>query len=127
MPFPVLAAWMVVSFELAGGIFMIMELPVAIVNVPQMSSMLVAVFTLHIHYEFSSVKTVELTPSGPAFGPPGYEINLLSFAGLIGLALSSPTTGSVDRSLFRERTNLGAPGTKFQGESSCLSKNIRIL
>ena len=81
--------------------------PVAIVSVPLIISMLVAMFTLQIHYGFSSVNTIGLTPSGPVFGPPGYEINLLYIAGLIALALSGPTAASVDRILFREKSNLG--------------------
>jgi putative oxidoreductase len=47
--------------------------------------MLVAMFTVQVHYGFSSVNTIGLTPAGPKFGPPGYEINLLYIAGLISL------------------------------------------
>jgi putative oxidoreductase len=47
--------------------------------------MLVAMFTVQIHYGYSSVKTIGLTPQGPLFGPPGYEINLLYIAGLAAL------------------------------------------
>ena len=106
-PCPLLTAWMVTCVEILGGLFLISGFFVALVSVPLIISMLVALFTIHIHYGFSSVNTVGLTPSGPVFGPPGFEINLLYIAGLIALALSSPTAASVDQILFREKTNLG--------------------
>jgi putative oxidoreductase len=100
-PFPVPTAWMVTCVEILGGAFVVIGFLVAVVSVPLIISMLVAMFTLHIHYGFSAVNTIGLTASGPVFGPPGYEINLLYIAGLIALALSSPTAVSVDRILFR--------------------------
>jgi putative oxidoreductase len=96
-PFPAPTAWMVICVEILGGILMIIGFLVAIVSVPLIISMLVAMFTLHIHFGFSSVNTIGLTPSGPVFGPPGYEINLLYISALIALLLSSPTAASVDR------------------------------
>ncbi len=39
--------------------------------------------TLRSDCRFSAVKTIGLTPEGPWFGPPGYEMNLLYIAGLI--------------------------------------------
>jgi putative oxidoreductase len=61
--------------------------------------MLVAMFTVQLHYGFSSVNTIGLTPSGPLFGPPGYEINLLYVAGLLALILAGPSVLSIDRRL----------------------------
>jgi putative oxidoreductase len=49
--------------------------------------MLVAMFTIHIQYGFSSIHTIGLTQTGPIFGPPGYEINLLYVAALLALAV----------------------------------------
>jgi putative oxidoreductase len=69
--------------------------------------MLVAMFTVNIHYGFSSVNTVGLTASGPQFGPPGYEINLLYIAALIALAVSGPTAYSVDQWLQISRKRTG--------------------
>jgi putative oxidoreductase len=106
-PYPVPTAWMVTCVEIVGGMFLIIGLLVALVSVPLIISMLVALFTIHIHYGFSSINTVGLAASGPEFGPPGYEINLLYIAGLIALALSSPTAVSVDRTLFVRKSKLG--------------------
>jgi putative oxidoreductase len=58
--------------------------------------MLVAMFSIQIHYGFSSVNTIGLTPAGPQFGPPGYEINLLYIAGLISLMLTGAGALSID-------------------------------
>ena len=92
---------MVTLLEVFGGFAMIIGLLVTLVSVPLVISMAVAIFTVQIRYGFSSVNTIGLTPSGPVFGPPGYEINLLYIAGLLALALSEPTALSVDRMLRR--------------------------
>ena len=115
-PFPMFAAWMVTCVEILGGTLLIIGFLVAIVSVPLIVSMLVALFSLHIHYGFSSVNTLGVTQSGPVFGPPGYEINLLYIAGLIALALSHPTAISVDQMLFRQKTAPGATGRENPNE-----------
>jgi putative oxidoreductase len=66
-------------------------------------SMLVAMFAVQLRFGFSSVNTIGLTPSGPVFGPPGYEINLLYIGALLALALAGPGAWSVDRWLSRRR------------------------
>lgn len=97
VPMPVGTAWMVTSLEIAGGLLLIAGLLVAIVSIPLAVSMLVAMFTIHVHYGFSSVNTVGLTASEPVFGPPGYEVNLLYLAALWALAVAEPTPWSLDR------------------------------
>lgn len=84
--------------EFFGGIALIIGFLVTFVSIP-LVSMIVAILT--VHYGFSSVNTIGLTPSGPVFGPPGYEINLFYTAGL--LALSEPTAFSIDG--LRSRIN----------------------
>src|SRR6185437_3561249 len=95
-PYPLATAWMVTGLEIIGGAMFIVGLLAAVLSIPLAISMLVAMFTIHIHYGFSAVNTVGLTSAGPVFGPSGYEINLLYIAGLIALALSGPTALSVD-------------------------------
>jgi len=99
VPFPLHTAWLVTLLEVFGGAAMIAGFLVTLVSVPLIVSMAVAIFTVQGRYGFSSVNTVGLTSSGPVFGPPGYEINLLYIAGLLALALSEPTALSVDRVL----------------------------
>ena len=96
-PLPVTTAWLVTLLEIFGGLAIILGVFTAIVIIPLIVSMLVAMFTIHVHYGFSSVNTIGLTPTGPLFGPPGYEINLLYIGGLMALALSPPGAFSVDR------------------------------
>jgi putative oxidoreductase len=107
-PFPLFTAWMVTGVEVFGGLLLIVGLLVALVSVPLIVSMLVAMFSLHIHYGFSAVNTIGLTPSGPVFGPPGYEINLLYIAALIALALTGPTALSLDRLLSHDNGKVRA-------------------
>ena len=59
--------------------------------------MVVALFTIHVRYGFSSVNTIGLSAAGPVFGPPGYEINLVYIGALVALALAGPSALSVDR------------------------------
>ena len=52
---------------------------------------------------FSAVKTIGLTPEGPQFGPPGYEINLLYIAGLVALILGGAGPLSIEALRSRRR------------------------
>jgi len=103
VPFPLQTAWLVTGLEVLGGIALIVGLLVTVVSLPLIVSMVVAIFTVQGHYGFSSVNTIGLTASGPVFGPPGYEINLLYVAGLVALALSGPSALSVDQFLSRSK------------------------
>lgn len=96
VPFPTPTAWVVTLLEVFGGLAIVVGALVVIVSVPLIVSMLVAMFTIQLRYGFSSVNTVGLTPSGPIFGPPGYEINLLYIAALTALALAGPGALSID-------------------------------
>ena len=95
-PFPVPTAWMVTTLEIVGGIALLCGAFVLIASVPLAISMLVAIATIHWRYGFSAVNTIGLAPSGPIFGPPGYEVNLLYIAALLALSLSDPSALSVD-------------------------------
>jgi putative oxidoreductase len=96
VPFPVPTAWMVTLLEVFGGLAILAGAFVALVGIPLIISMLVAMFTVHLRYGFSAVRTIGLTPTGPVFGPPGYEISLLYVCALLALMLSRPGPLSVD-------------------------------
>ena len=89
VPLPVANAWLVTLLEIFGGLAILIGAFVAVVSIPLIVSMLGAMFTVNIHYGFSAIKTIGLTPEGPQFGPPGYEINLLYIAGLVALILAA--------------------------------------
>jgi putative oxidoreductase len=103
VPYPLLSAWLITLLEIFGGLAIIAGAFVGLVSIPLILSMIGAVITVQGHYGFSSVNTIGLTPSGPVFGPPGYEINLLYIAGLIALMLAGPGALSVDSWLARRR------------------------
>jgi putative oxidoreductase len=110
VPLPAATAWMVTLLEVFGGLAIIAGAFVAITSIPLIASMLVAMFTVQLRYGFSSVNTVGLTPTGPIFGPPGYEINLLYIGALIALALAGPGALSVDGWAARRRSH-ARPGS----------------
>src|SRR5262249_46017049 len=81
-PLPELTAWVSTLVEILGGLAILAGAFVAVVSVPLIVMMLVAMFTVHLRYGFSAINTIGLTADGPQFSPPGYEINLLYIAGL---------------------------------------------
>jgi putative oxidoreductase len=97
VPLPDATAWVSTVVELLGGLAIFLGAFVAFVSVPLIVMMLVAMIKVHLRYGFSAVNTIGLTPDGPQFGPPGYEINLLYIASLLTLALLSPLPFSIDR------------------------------
>ena len=104
VPMPTAAAWLVTLLEVFGGLAILVGAFVALASVPLIASMLVAMFTVQVRYGFSSVNTIGLTSSGPVFGPPGYEINLLYIASLVAIAVLGPGPASVAHWLARRRS-----------------------
>ena len=103
VPLPLANAWLVTLLELLGGLAILMGAYVALASIPLILSMLGAMFTVNIKYGFSAVNTIGLTPEGPLFGPPGYEINLLYIAGLVALMLGGAGPLSIDSLRRRPR------------------------
>jgi len=98
VPLPDFIAWLVTLVELVGGLAMFLGAFVTLVSVPMVIISLVAMFTVHLRYGFSSVNTIGLTADGPQFSPPGFEINLLYIGGLILLAVGTGAGAwSIDR------------------------------
>lgn len=111
VPFPHINAAIAPYIELFGGIAILLGVYVAIAAIPLIVTMLVAMFAIHINYGFSSVNTIGLTPEGPLFGPPGYEINLLYIAGLISLMLTGAGKFSIDNWMAdRKKADAGTSG-----------------
>jgi putative oxidoreductase len=104
-PFPEATAWASTFMEILGGLAVFAGAFVEVVSVPLIVMMLVAMFSVHLKYGFSSVNTIGLTESGPRFGPPGYELNLLYIAGLVSLILTGAGPISFGRFLSRKRSS----------------------
>jgi len=96
VPFPHLTAWVVPLAELICGFAILIGLFIRITAIPMILVTLTAMFTVHLKYGFSSIKTIGLSANGPLFGPPGYEVDLLYIAGLIVLIIIGSGTLSVD-------------------------------
>jgi len=107
-PLPQMTAWAATLLEFIGGMAILLGAFVTILSVPLIVMMLVAMFTVHLRYGFSSINTIGLTADGPQFGPPGYEINLLYITGLLALALGGAGAWSLDHLLAR-RKNATSP------------------
>jgi putative oxidoreductase len=67
----------------------LMCLPTAVI-------LLVALFTVHLPFGFSSIKIQAVTSEGIKFGPPGYEVILLYLVCLTTLFLLGAGSISVD-------------------------------
>jgi len=63
---------------------------------------LVAVFTVHLPYGFSSIKLTSVTGGRAQFGPPGFEVDLLYLACLAALVFAGSGPLGVDEYLRRK-------------------------
>jgi putative oxidoreductase len=87
VPAPHLMAWSTILIEVFGGLAVILGAFVTLVSVPMAVVLLVAIFTVHLPYGFSSIKLMAVTAAGAQFGPPGYETDVLYLACLAALVL----------------------------------------
>jgi putative oxidoreductase len=99
-------AWCTILIELLGGLAVMLGAFVSLVSVPMAALLLVAIFTVHLPYGFSSIKLMAVTPAGAQFGPVGYECNLLYLACLAALALGGSGPLGID-ALIRKRRKVG--------------------
>src|SRR5215475_4478280 len=77
VPMPHVMAWISVLTEILGGFAVLIGAFLPLVSVPLAGLLLVAMFTVHLPYGFSSIKLVSVTAGRAQFGPPGYECDLL--------------------------------------------------
>lgn len=96
VPAPQLMAWITILVEIFGGAAILLGAFVALVSIPTIVLLGVAVFTVHLPYGFSSIKLVSFIGGRAQFGPPGYECDLLYIVAILALAFSAPSPWSVD-------------------------------
>ena len=102
--------WVVAIAEVVGGLFLIFGFLTRIISVVLSIHMLVAAFAIHLPAGFNFINIRGMTPEGPQFGLPGYEVNLLYIAGLLALAIGGAGALSVDRFLWeRKRSRVVEP------------------
>ena len=103
VPLPHLMAWMTILTEVFGGLAVVLGAFVALATVPMAIVLLVAIFTVHLPYGFSSIKLMSVTAAGAHFGQPGYECDLLYLAGLAALVLGGAGPWALDNLLLRRK------------------------
>jgi len=102
VPGPHLMAWMTILTEVFGGLAVLLGAFVTLLSVPMAAVLLVAIFTVHLPYGFSSIKLMAVTATGARFGPVGYETNLLYLACLAVLVLGGSGPLAIDN-LIKQR------------------------
>lgn len=103
VPAPHLMAWATILIEVLGGFAVLVGAFVALVSIPMAAVLLVAMFTVHLPYGFSSIKLMAVTAAGAQFGPPGYETDLLYLACLASLVLVGAGPFSIDGLIGKRR------------------------
>jgi putative oxidoreductase len=103
VPAPHFMAWLTILIELLGGLAILLGAFVSLVSLPMAALLLVAIFTVHLPYGFSSIKLMAVTAAGAQFGPVGYECNLLYVACLVALVLGGSGPLAIDGLLRKWR------------------------
>jgi putative oxidoreductase len=67
VPVPDVMAWATILIELVGGVAVVLGAFVWIASIPLAVVLLVAMFTVHLPYGFSSIKLVAVTAAGAQF------------------------------------------------------------
>lgn len=109
VPVPHMMAWATIAIEVFGGLAVLLGVFIPIVSLPMAAVLLVAVFTVHLPYGFSSIKLVAVTAAGAQFGQPGYETDLLYLACLAALVAGGPGPFAIDGLLSRRSNSIATP------------------
>lgn len=96
VPAPHLMAWITVIVEVVGGAAVLAGAYLEWVSVPMVIVLLVALFTVHLPFGFSSIKLLAVTADGPQFGRPGIECDLLYLACIATLLAVGPGPFALD-------------------------------
>ena len=118
VPAPHLMAWLTIIVELLGGFAVLVGAFVPLVSVPMAVVLLVAIFTVHLPYGFTSIKLMAVTAAGPQFGPPGVETDLLYLACLAALVLAGSGPLAIDGLLAKRREHM-CPSSRAEPSAGC--------
>jgi putative oxidoreductase len=100
IPVAGLTAWIVGLVEVLGGVSLLLGAYTTLFASLLIVEMFVAMLTVHLPLGFNFINITGMTPEGPVFGMPGYEVNLLYIAGLLTLLVGGPGRLAIDR--YRE-------------------------
>lgn len=101
VPAPELMSWLTVAIEIVGGFAIVIGAFVTLASLPMIVVLLVATFTVHLPYGFSSIKLMSVQNGVAHFGQPGYECDLLYLAGIVALMLMGAGPWSVDGAILK--------------------------
>jgi len=104
VPMAHVMAWVTIATELVAGVAFLAGAFVPLVSIPALILLLVAIFTVHLPYGFSTIKLLSVNGGRAQFGPPGYECDLLYIACILALVMIGPSRWSADS--YRSRTPL---------------------
>lgn len=96
IPAPDFMAWCTVGIEILAGAAVFFGAFVALMSVPMVIVLLVAIVKVHWQFGFSSIKFLSVTAEGLQFGKPGVECDLLYLAAIAALYLAGPDPWSLD-------------------------------
>jgi putative oxidoreductase len=102
VPAPDFMAWLTILIELFGGLVVLLGAYIPLASLPMAGVLLVAMFSVHLPYGFSSIKIVSVVSGRAQFGPPGYECDLLYLGCLAALVLGGSGPLAIDRYLTRK-------------------------
>jgi putative oxidoreductase len=126
VPAPHFMAWLSILIELIGGLAVLLGAFLPVVSLPLAALLLVAVFTVHLPYGFSSIKLTGVTAGRAQFGAPGFECNLLYLACLTALVFAGSGPLGIDEYLRRKSEQLvGADSASLDKNSIAAPHTIR--
>ncbi len=96
VPMPHLMAWLTIVVEIFGGLAVFLGACIPLVSLPMAAVLLVAIFSVHLPYGFSSIKLISVTAGRAQFGQPGYECSLLYLVSLAALAIGGSGPWALD-------------------------------
>ncbi|HLY88778.1 MAG TPA: DoxX family protein [Acetobacteraceae bacterium] len=103
VPAPHFMGWLTIVVEIFGGLAVLVGALVPLASIPMAAVLLVAMFTVHLQYGFSSIKLQAVTAAGAQFGQPGFETDLLYLACLAALVLGGAGPLAIDGLMTRRR------------------------
>ena len=103
VPAPHFMGWLTIFVEIVGGLAVLSGALVPLASIPMAAVLLVAIFTVHLPYGFSSIKLQAVTAAGAQFGPPGFETDLLYLACLAALVLGGSGPLAIEGLLAKRR------------------------
>ena len=109
VPAPHLMGWLTIFTEIVGGLAVLLGALVPLASIPMAAVLLVAIFTVHLPYGFSSIKLLAVTAAGAQFGPPGFETDLLYLTCLAALVLGGSGPLAIDRHPAKRREMRAPP------------------